>query len=127
MQESFTYFKIFKPISWDKRPAERRRRLIQRLLSLCCSDTFLLTLFTGSFANARSGYENLPKSEYGSLLKGCRILVIAVLLVYAISRIVGGGFKDFCEGAIWWVLIAIGLAASMTYLSQTEPNEDRKK
>ena len=29
-QESFTYFKIFKPISWGKRPAERRRRLIQR-------------------------------------------------------------------------------------------------
>ena len=72
MQESFTYFKIFKPISWDKRPAERRRRLIQRFLSLCCSDAFLLTLFTGSFANERSGYENLPKSEYGSLLKGCR-------------------------------------------------------
>ena len=23
-QESFTYFKIFKPISWGKRPAERR-------------------------------------------------------------------------------------------------------
>ena len=55
------------------------------------------------------------------------ILVVAVLLVYAISRIVGGGFKDFCEGTIWWVLIAIGLAASMTYLSQAEPNEDRKK
>ncbi len=55
------------------------------------------------------------------------VLVIAVLLVYAISRIVGGAFKDFCEGAVWWVLIAIGLAASMTYLSQTEPNEDRKK
>ena len=72
MQEFFVYFKIFKPISWGKRPAERRRRFIQRFLSLCCSDTFLLTLFTGSFANARSGYENLPKSEYGSLLKGCR-------------------------------------------------------
>ncbi len=43
------------------------------------------------------------------------ILVIAVLLVYGVSIIVGGGFKDFCEGAIWWVLIAIGLAASMTY------------
>ena len=55
------------------------------------------------------------------------ILVIAVLLVYGVSIIVGGGFKDFCEGAIWWVLIAIGLAASMTYLSQTEPNEDRKE
>ena len=55
------------------------------------------------------------------------ILVIAVMLVYGVSIIVGGGFKDFCEGAIWWVLIAIGLAASMTYLSETEPNEDRKK
>ena len=55
------------------------------------------------------------------------ILVIAVLLVYGVSIIVGGGFKDFCEGAIWWVLIAIGLAASMTYLSETEPNGDRKK
>ena len=32
MQESFTYFKIFKPISWGKRPAERRNRLIQRFL-----------------------------------------------------------------------------------------------
>ena len=30
LQESFTYFKIFKPISWDKRPAERRSRFIQR-------------------------------------------------------------------------------------------------
>ncbi len=29
-QEYFVYFKIFKPISWDKRPAERRSRLIQR-------------------------------------------------------------------------------------------------
>ena len=55
------------------------------------------------------------------------ILVIAVLLVYGVSIIVGGCFKDFCEGAIWWVLIAIGLAASMTYLSETEANEDRKK
>ena len=55
------------------------------------------------------------------------ILVIAVMLVYGVSILVGGGFKDFCEGAIWWVLIAIGLAASMTYLSETEPNEDRKK
>ena len=29
-QESFTYFKIFKPISWGERPAERRSRFIQR-------------------------------------------------------------------------------------------------
>ena len=33
MQESFTYFKIFKPKSWGKRPAERRCRFIQRFLS----------------------------------------------------------------------------------------------
>ena len=55
------------------------------------------------------------------------ILVTAVLLVYGISTIVGGGFKDFCQGAIWWVLIAIGVAASMTYFSQTESDGDRKK
>ena len=54
------------------------------------------------------------------------VLVIAVLLVYAVSMIVGGGFKDFCEGAIWWVLIAIGVAAFATYSSQAEPNEDKK-
>ena len=55
------------------------------------------------------------------------VLVIAVLLVYAVSRMVGGAFKDFCEGAIRWVLMAIGLAASMTYLGQTETNADREK
>ena len=55
------------------------------------------------------------------------VLVIAVLLVYAVSRMVGGAFKDFCEAAVWWVLIAIGLAASMTYYSETEPNADKKE
>ena len=30
LQESFTYFKIFKPISWGIRPADRRSRFIQR-------------------------------------------------------------------------------------------------
>ena len=61
------------------------------------------------------------------LIRVTAILVIAVLLVYAISTVVGGAFKDFCEAAIRWVLIAIGLAAAMTYYSQTEPNEDSKK
>ena len=55
------------------------------------------------------------------------ILVIAVMLVYGVSNLVGGGFKDFCEGAIWWVLIGIGVAASMTYFSQIESDGDRKK
>lgn len=52
------------------------------------------------------------------------ILVIAVLMVYGVSIIVGGAFRDFCEGAIWWVLIAIGLAASVTYFSQKESDGD---
>ena len=41
-QESFTYFKIFKPISWGKRPAERRSRLIQRFPRKGC-DRIALT------------------------------------------------------------------------------------
>lgn len=61
------------------------------------------------------------------LIKVTAVLVIAVLLVYAVSTLVGGAFKGFCEAAVVWVLIGIGVAASMTYLSQTEPNEDRKK
>ena len=61
------------------------------------------------------------------LIKGTAILVIAVLLVYAVGTIVGGAFKDFCEAALLWVLIGIGVAASMTYFSQAEPNEDNKK
>jgi transcriptional regulator with XRE-family HTH domain len=61
------------------------------------------------------------------LIRTTGILVIAVLLVYAVSTIVGGAFKDFCEAALLWVLIGIGVAASMTYFSQAEPNEDRKK
>lgn len=52
------------------------------------------------------------------------ILVIAVLMVYGVSIIVGGAFRDFCEGAIWWVLLAIGLAASVTYFSQKESDGD---
>ena len=54
------------------------------------------------------------------------ILVIAVLLVYAISIMIGGGFRDFCEAALLWVLMAIGLAAAMTYFGQAASETDRK-
>ena len=54
------------------------------------------------------------------------VLVIAVLLVYAISIVAGGGFRDFCEAALPWVLMAIGLAAAMTYFGQTAFGTDRK-
>ena len=46
MQEFFVYFKIFKPISWGKRPAERRRRFIQRFLKP--PEKFLKNFFMGS-------------------------------------------------------------------------------
>ena len=61
------------------------------------------------------------------LIRGTAILVIAVLLVYAVSTIVGGAFKDFCESAIWWVLIAIGIASAMTYFSQLESEGNKKE
>ena len=55
------------------------------------------------------------------------VLVIAVLLTYAVSMIVGGGFRDFCEAALLWVLTGIGIAASMTYFSQLEHGGNEKK
>ena len=61
------------------------------------------------------------------LIRVTGILVITVLLVYAVSTIVGGAFKDFGEAALLWVLIGIGVAASMTYFSQIESDGDRKQ
>lgn len=51
------------------------------------------------------------------------ILVTVVGIIYVSSLIVGGGFKDFCEAAIKWVLFGIGLAAAMTYMSQNEQKD----
>ena len=56
------------------------------------------------------------------LIRITGILVIAVLLVYAVSTVVGGAFKDFCEAALLWVLMGIGVASAMTYYSQMEAN-----
>ena len=61
------------------------------------------------------------------LIRVTGILVITVLLVYAVSTIVGGAFKDFCEAALLWVLIGMGGAASMTHFSKIESDRDRKK
>ena len=72
----------------------------------------------------RKGANDANKNK--GLIGITAVLVIAVLLVYAVSTIVGGGFKDFCESAVIWVLIAIGLAASLTYLDQTEAYRNKK-
>ena len=58
------------------------------------------------------------------LIIATAVLVVVVLTVYGISTIVGGGFKEFCQGAVWWVLIAIGLASFAAYAGQAE--SDRK-
>lgn len=42
------------------------------------------------------------------------ILAVIVLIIYLVSMIVGGSFKEFCQAAVWWVLMGIGLAASIT-------------
>ena len=60
------------------------------------------------------------------LIRITAILVIAVMLVYGVSIIVGGGFKDFCEGAVWWVLMGIGIAAWSAYLP-VSPNGEGEK
>jgi transcriptional regulator with XRE-family HTH domain len=48
------------------------------------------------------------------------IIVTLVLVIYGISVLVGGGFHDFCEGAIIWVLFGIGIAAYFAYGDQGE-------
>lgn len=46
------------------------------------------------------------------------ILVTVVGVIYAFSVVFGGEFKEFCEAAIKWVLLGIGLAAVCAYMSQ---------
>ena len=61
------------------------------------------------------------------LISTIAILAAVVLIVYVASMIVGGGFRAFCEAAIPWVLIGIGIAAAMTYFSQLEHGGNEKK
>ena len=48
------------------------------------------------------------------------VIVTIVLAVYGVSIPIGGGFRDFCDGAILWVLPGIGIAAYFAYCSQNE-------
>ena len=49
-----------------------------------------------------------------------QISLDAVSIIYSISTLVGGAFNDFCEAAIRWVVLGIGVAFAMTYMSQKE-------
>lgn len=48
------------------------------------------------------------------------IIIALVAAIYLISVLVGGALRDFCESAVIWVLIGIGVAFSVTYFNQKE-------
>lgn len=54
------------------------------------------------------------------LLLTTAILIFAIAIIYLISAFVGGAFYDFCEVAIRWVVLGIGVAFAVTYMSQTD-------
>ncbi len=54
------------------------------------------------------------------LLLTAGIIIALVAAIYLISVLVGGEFRDFCESAVIWVLIGIGVAFSVTYFNQKE-------
>ena len=54
------------------------------------------------------------------------ITTMAALAIYLVSILVGGPFNDFCENAIKWVLVGIGIAFVMTYLRNMNGNNKLK-
>ncbi len=48
------------------------------------------------------------------------IIIALVAAIYFISVLAGGEFRDFCESAVIWVLVGIGVAFSVTYFNQNE-------
>lgn len=70
-------------------------------------------------AKVKRDSRNLQVSTKLILTTG--ILVAIVGVIYSISIILGGAFREFCEGAIKWVLFGIGLATVITYFSQNKP------
>ncbi|MBR2612435.1 MAG: helix-turn-helix transcriptional regulator [Clostridia bacterium] len=54
------------------------------------------------------------------------IITLAALAIYFISIFVGGAFNYFCENAIKWVLVGIGIAFVTTYLRNINGNHKLK-
>ena len=55
------------------------------------------------------------------------ILLVVVAIIYSISAFVGGVFYDFCEAAVRWVVLSIGVAFALTYMSQKDKVISEKK
>lgn len=54
------------------------------------------------------------------LLLTTAILIFAIAIIYLISAFAGGAFYDFCEVAIRWVVLGLGVAFAVTYMSQKD-------
>lgn len=52
------------------------------------------------------------------LILATAILLFIVAIIYSISTYVGGTFYDFCANAIRWVVLGIGVAFAVVYMSQ---------
>lgn len=48
------------------------------------------------------------------------IIFIVVAIIYSTSIFMGGAFYDFCASAIQWVMLGIGVAFAMAYMSQKD-------
>lgn len=54
------------------------------------------------------------------------IFTLISLAIYFVSIFAGGSFHDFCENAIRWVLVGIGVAFVITYLHNVNKNDKFK-
>lgn len=48
------------------------------------------------------------------------LILLVVGIVYSVSTIVSSAFYEFCAGAIQWVILGIGVAFAVTYMSQKD-------
>ena len=55
--------------------------------------------------------------EVERVLIATAVITVVFGLIYAISIFTGGAFREFCEGAKLWVMMAIGMACAVTLLS----------
>jgi hypothetical protein len=53
------------------------------------------------------------------------IIFIVVAIIYSASFFVGGAFYAFCASAIQWVVLGIGVAFVLVYMSQKDCNVDK--
>ena len=91
---------------------------------IALSDLFNLSLdelIKGDMKMTEKVKADAKKAKSNNRLIGITaIFVTTVLIIYGISIPIGGGFHDFCDSAVIWVLVGIGIAAYMAYCSQNE-------